>query len=107
MPPPIKPRGRLYTHEPSDSISPFIIRSVTNDIDVFHDDARSASGFKGMIYLGDLDGRAGLRVDLLVQIILGRPHRLQRSLSYGICCSLRKTDHLAQGMSMDSLFRYF
>jgi hypothetical protein len=28
-------------------------------------------GFKGTIYLGDLDSRAGLRMDLLVEIGLG------------------------------------
>jgi hypothetical protein len=33
-------------------------------MDVLYDDVRSASGFKGTIYLGDLHGRAGLRIDL-------------------------------------------
>jgi hypothetical protein len=62
--------GRLDANELSDDISPLLVRGVTNDIDVLHHDVRSASSFKGTIYLGDLDGRPALRVDLLIEIVL-------------------------------------
>jgi hypothetical protein len=62
--------GRLDTHELSDNISPFLVQGVANDIDVLHNNVCSAFGFKGMIYLGDLEGRASLRIDLLIEILL-------------------------------------
>ena len=64
-------RGRLDAYELSDGISPLLVRGVANDIDVLHDDVGLASGFKGTIYLGDLDGRPALRRDLLIKIALG------------------------------------
>ena len=62
--------GRLDAYELSDDISPLLVRGVANDIDVLHDDVRSASGFKGTIYLRDLDGRPALRMDPLIEIAL-------------------------------------
>ena len=44
---------------------------MANDINVLHDDVRSASAFQGTRYLGDLDGRAAQRMDLLMEIVLG------------------------------------
>jgi hypothetical protein len=62
---------RLNTHELSDDISSLLVRGVASDIDVLHNDIRLASGFEGTIYLGDLEGRASLRIDLLIEILLG------------------------------------
>ena len=60
-------RGRLDAYELSDGIGPLLVRGVANDIDVLHDDVRSASGFKGTIYLRDLNGRPALRIYLLIE----------------------------------------
>ena len=62
--------GRLDANELSDGINPLLVRGVANDIDVLHHDVRSASSFKGTMYLGDLDGRPALRADLLIEIVL-------------------------------------
>jgi hypothetical protein len=61
---------RLDTHEPSDNISLLLVRGVANNIDVLHNDICSASGLKGTIHLGDLEGRASLRLDFLIEIPL-------------------------------------
>ena len=63
--------GRLDTYKLSDSISPLLVRGIAHDIDVLYDDVRLVSSRKGTIYLRDLDGRAALRIDLLIEIVLG------------------------------------